>query len=98
VARDLEKLLDRETRTTVLGHVQLGGIPTPYDRMLGTRFGAQAVRAAMEGESDVMVRLSSPGSDEKPLSVAFGGFRPCYTLFPVFSPRASVICALSART
>lgn len=57
VARELEKLLDRETRTTVLGHLQRGGIPTPYDRILGTRFGAHAVRAAVAGETDVMVRL-----------------------------------------
>jgi len=75
VARELEKLLDRETRTTVLGHVQRGGIPTPYDRMLGTRFGAHAVRAAVEGESDVMVRLRGQVIDTVPLAEAIAKLR-----------------------
>ena len=75
VARDLEKLLDRETRTTVLGHVQRGGIPTPYDRMLGTRFGAHAVRAAVAGESDVMVRLRGQIVETVPLADAVAKLR-----------------------
>jgi ATP-dependent phosphofructokinase / diphosphate-dependent phosphofructokinase len=75
VARELEKLLDRETRTTVLGHVQRGGIPTPYDRMLATRFGAHAVRAAVAGESDVMVRLRGQVVDTVPLADAVAKLR-----------------------
>jgi ATP-dependent phosphofructokinase / diphosphate-dependent phosphofructokinase len=67
VACELEKLLDRETRTTVLGHVQRGGIPTPYDRLLATRFGTHAVQAAVAGESDVMVRLRGQVVDTVPL-------------------------------
>jgi len=46
-----------ETRTTVLGHIQRGGSPTPYDRVLATRFGAAAARVAAEGRRDVMVAL-----------------------------------------
>ena len=43
VASELERLLELETRATVLGHLQRGGIPTPFDRILGTRFGVRAV-------------------------------------------------------
>jgi 6-phosphofructokinase 1 len=75
VARELENLLDRETRTTVLGHVQRGGVPTPYDRMLATRFGSHAVRAAAEGESDVMVRLRGQTVETVPLADAIAKLR-----------------------
>lgn len=47
-----------ETRVTVLGHVQRGGTPSPYDRWIATRFGAAAVRLAAEGKFDRMVTLS----------------------------------------
>ena len=46
-----------ETRVTVLGHVQRGGTPTPFDRWLATRYGAAAVRLAAEGKFDRMVAL-----------------------------------------
>ncbi len=46
-----------ETRVTVLGHLQRGGSPTPFDRWLATRFGAAAVRLAAEGKFDRMVAL-----------------------------------------
>jgi len=46
-----------ETRVTVLGHLQRGGTPTPYDRWLATRYGAAAVRLAAEGKFDRMVAL-----------------------------------------
>ena len=46
-----------ETRVTVLGHVQRGGTPTPFDRWLATRYGAAAVRLAAEGKFDRMVSL-----------------------------------------
>jgi 6-phosphofructokinase 1 len=57
VAAQLERCLEMETRATVLGHLQRGGIPTAFDRILGTRFGCEAVHAAVAGESDVMVAL-----------------------------------------
>lgn len=47
-----------DVRTTVLGHVQRGGSPTCYDRLLGTRFGAAAVDCLLEGKSGVMVGIS----------------------------------------
>lgn len=46
-----------ETRVTVLGHLQRGGTPTPFDRLLATRFGAAAVRLAGRGSFDRMVAL-----------------------------------------
>lgn len=46
-----------ETRVTVLGHLQRGGTPTPFDRWLATRYGAAAVRLAAAGRFDRMVAL-----------------------------------------
>jgi 6-phosphofructokinase 1 len=46
-----------ETRVTVLGHLQRGGTPTPFDRWLATRYGAAAVRLAAQGKFDTMVAL-----------------------------------------
>ena len=46
-----------ETRVTVLGHLQRGGTPTPFDRWLATRYGAAAVRLAVQGKFDRMVAL-----------------------------------------
>jgi phosphofructokinase-like protein len=48
-----------ETRVTVLGHVQRGGSPTPFDRWLATRYGAAAVRLAAQGKFDRMVSLQA---------------------------------------
>jgi ATP-dependent phosphofructokinase / diphosphate-dependent phosphofructokinase len=53
----LEELTGFETRVTVLGHLQRGGTPTAYDRILGTRFGVAAAEAALGGRSGVMVAL-----------------------------------------
>jgi 6-phosphofructokinase 1 len=47
----------KEARATVLGHVQRGGTPTAYDRVLATRFGLHAIDAVHDGESGVMVAL-----------------------------------------
>jgi 6-phosphofructokinase 1 len=46
-----------DTRVTVLGHVQRGGIPTASDRILASRFGVAAIDALTEGRSDVMTAL-----------------------------------------
>jgi len=75
VASQLEHLLDQETRATVLGHLQRGGIPTAFDRILGTRFGVHAVRAAVAGETDVMVRLRGQKIDTVSLAEAVADLR-----------------------
>ena len=49
VAAELEQMTGREARTVVLGHLLRGGSPTSFDRLLGLRFGAAAVRALDEG-------------------------------------------------
>jgi 6-phosphofructokinase 1 len=46
-----------DTRVTILGHIQRGGRPTAFDRMLATRFGVHAVRSLMEGKTGTMVAL-----------------------------------------
>lgn len=60
VARGLEQLTGKEARTVVLGHLLRGGRPTAFDRLLGLRFGAAAVRALADGETGVMVALDPP--------------------------------------
>jgi 6-phosphofructokinase 1 len=46
-----------KTRVTILGHIQRGGRPTAFDRLLGSRLGTKAVEALIDGETDVMVGL-----------------------------------------
>ena len=50
-ARELERLTGKETRVVVLGHLQRGGAPTPADRVLATRFGAQGRRTGQSTAS-----------------------------------------------
>lgn len=59
-----------ETRVTVLGHLQRGGTPTPFDRWLATRYGAAAVRLAASGVFDRMVSLRSGNIIDIPLEEA----------------------------
>jgi ATP-dependent phosphofructokinase / diphosphate-dependent phosphofructokinase len=49
VATQVAKVTGKDARVVVLGHVQRGGVPTPFDRILATRFGAAAVRVLAEG-------------------------------------------------
>jgi 6-phosphofructokinase 1 len=60
VAAELEKRLKRETRCAVLGHLQRGGPPTNFDRVLATLFGAHAVRLIVEGRLGEMVCYQPP--------------------------------------
>jgi len=66
-ARELEKLTGKETRYVVLGHLQRGGTPTSFDRVLATRFGGKAVECLMRGEFDVMVASQPPDIVTVPL-------------------------------
>ncbi len=66
-ARELEKLTGKETRYVVLGHLQRGGTPTSFDRVLATRFGGKAVDCLMRGEFDVMVASQPPDIVTVPL-------------------------------
>ncbi len=60
VARTIGHQTGKEVRTLVLGHLQRGGSPTTYDRLLALRFGAAAVRAIADGCFGVMVGLNGP--------------------------------------
>lgn len=70
VAAELEERTGKETRTVVLGHLLRGGSPTAFDRLLGLRFGAAAVRALAAGHRGVMVALDPPRVELVPLSAA----------------------------
>jgi phosphofructokinase-like protein len=72
VARAIEVYTGKETRTLVLGHLQRGGSPTTYDRLLALRFGAAAVRAIADGAFGVMVGLKGPGIEQVPLEEIVG--------------------------
>jgi 6-phosphofructokinase 1 len=56
--REIEERTGFETRTTVLGHIQRGGTPTAFDRVLATRFGSAAIDAASERRWGMMPSLS----------------------------------------
>jgi ATP-dependent phosphofructokinase / diphosphate-dependent phosphofructokinase len=57
LAEEIERRTGKEARATVLGHIQRGGTPTAFDRVLATRFGIQAIRAVMDGAFGMMVAL-----------------------------------------
>jgi len=60
VAHSIEQMTGKETRSLVLGHLQRGGGPTTFDRMLALRFGAAAVRLVAERQFGRMVALQPP--------------------------------------
>jgi len=69
---DLSKSLEDmdvgfKTRVTILGHIQRGGSPTAYDRLLASRMGFMAVEALLNGRSGVMTGLKGRGVDYVPL-------------------------------
>ena len=57
LADEIGRRIGVETRSVVLGHLQRGGSPTAYDRVLATRFGLHALDAVHDGDSGVMVAL-----------------------------------------
>lgn len=70
VAQELSVLTGKEARTVVLGHLLRGGQPVSFDRQLGLRFGAAAVRALEDGLDGVMVSLDPPTVAYVPLAAA----------------------------
>lgn len=67
---EIERRIGKEVRTTVLGHIQRGGTPTAYDRVLATRFGVNAAEAVHAGKFGQMVALHGTEIDLVPLSEA----------------------------
>ena len=72
VAPEIEKRTGFATRVTILGHVQRGGTPVAFDRMLGTRFGIAAVELAAAGGWGRMVARKGQDIADVPLSQATG--------------------------
>jgi 6-phosphofructokinase 1 len=72
---ELERLTGKEARTVVLGHLQRGGSPSSYDRILATRFGARAVELLMAGEFGNMVAFHPPDIVAVPLEKIVGRTR-----------------------
>jgi phosphofructokinase-like protein len=70
VAMDIEERTGRETRHLVLGHLQRGGGPNSYDRLLALRFGAAAVKLVRDGRFGCMVALDPPDVLAVPLGEA----------------------------
>ncbi|HZQ29064.1 MAG TPA: 6-phosphofructokinase [Acidimicrobiales bacterium] len=70
VAEQLEKLTGFETRVTILGHVQRGGTPTAFDRVLATRFGIAAIETAHDQDFGKMVALRAGEIVRVPLEEA----------------------------
>jgi phosphofructokinase-like protein len=68
--REIEQRTGFESRATVLGHIQRGGTPTAFDRVLATRFGIKAIDAATAGEWGQMVALRSMRIETVPLADA----------------------------
>ncbi len=72
VAREIERLTGIEARTTVLGHVQRGGSPVAFDRVLSSRFGIAAVDAVRDNDFGKMVALQCGAIVRVPVSEAVG--------------------------
>ncbi|MCS6995020.1 MAG: 6-phosphofructokinase [Anaerolineales bacterium] len=77
---DLAKALEAmdvgfQTRVTILGHIQRGGSPTAYDRLLASRMGVKAVEALMTGKSGVMTGLQGRNIEYIPLEDVVAGKR-----------------------
>ncbi|HEX2172362.1 MAG TPA: ATP-dependent 6-phosphofructokinase [Dehalococcoidia bacterium] len=72
VADELAQHTQREVRCTVLGHLQRGGAPTAFDRLLGSRFGAAAVRLAINGRFGTMIALHGEVVEPVSLDEAVG--------------------------
>jgi ATP-dependent phosphofructokinase / diphosphate-dependent phosphofructokinase len=83
----IEDLTGYETRVTILGHVQRGGTPTAFDRVLATRLGIAAIDAASDGDYGKMVALSGTDIVRVPLGDAVGQLK---TLDPSLYETAEV--------
>lgn len=70
IAEEIEKITGIEARVTVLGHLQRGGAPVPYDRVLSTRYGVHAVELINQEKFGMMVSLKGSSITEVPIDEA----------------------------
>lgn len=75
LANEIENVMGYETRVTHLGHLQRGGVPTVFDRVLATRLGAYAVEMAQEGKFDHMACLQNNITVAVPYSEVLVGIK-----------------------
>ena len=87
IARELGERTGFETRVTILGHIQRGGTPTAFDRVLATRFGIAAIDAVEEGDFGKMVALRGTDIVRIPIS---DGVDQLKTLDPTLYDTAAV--------
>jgi phosphofructokinase-like protein len=92
IAGEIEQRLGRETRVCVLGHLQRGGPPTTFDRVLATQFGAHAVRLIVEGRFGEMVCYDPPSMLSVPILDAIELSHVCPHSSAVQAARALGIC------
>ncbi|MDQ3646101.1 MAG: 6-phosphofructokinase [Actinomycetota bacterium] len=85
--REIEERTGYETRVTILGHIQRGGTPTAFDRVLATRFGIAAIDAAEDGDYGKMVALKGTEIVRVPIGDAVGELK---TLSPQLYETAEV--------
>ncbi len=76
IAAEVEARTGLETRVTILGHVQRGGSPTPFDRVLATRFGVAAIDAVHDEHFGQMVALRGGAIELVPLQEATARLKP----------------------
>jgi ATP-dependent phosphofructokinase / diphosphate-dependent phosphofructokinase len=72
LAREIERLTGFETRAVVLGHIQRGGSPSAFDRVLATRYGIGAIDMVHQGEFGSMAALRGNKIVSVPLAEAIG--------------------------
>ncbi len=70
LAEEIERRTGKEARAAVLGHIQRGGTPTAFDRVLATRFGVHAIRAVADGAFGQMVALRGTDIVRVPIAEA----------------------------
>jgi 6-phosphofructokinase 1 len=76
LAEDLSQRCAHNVRAVVLGHIQRGGSPSAFDRILGARMGAAACDALLRGESGVMTALHCADIHTIPLTEGYGASHP----------------------
>ncbi len=90
VGAQIEKITEIETRTVVMGHLQRGGSPTPFDRVLATRLGTKAVDMIVNGEFGYMVAVKGNALTKVPLQDVAKGPRTVRANDPLIAAARAV--------
>jgi 6-phosphofructokinase 1 len=98
LASDIERETGLETRVTVLGHLQRGGSPTAFDRVLATRYGTEAVDLVMQGRFGTMVSLQGSEIVAVPISDAIADPRNVPVNSPLIRSARSVGTSFAEAT